>query len=393
MEELDTRFLIRIGRRWHWQPSASARKLGFGNIALGENAENAAKEADRLNRRVHAARTLAKQPPADESFQHLVDIYRGNGAFSIPPSREWIRLSSKTQKDYGSYLDRLVSIWGPCSVSSISAEAVRELRDQMAATPYVANYVLRVLGVVFSFAMERPKTFGVLSTNPAHVVSKFGVKDGVKSRQRYWSEQDEGSFTDIAKQRDWEIYVAHALLIYTGQRPEDVRAMTEDDYDGEKIKVTQQKTGTHVWIPAHRDLKALLAEHLAWRRAGGRIKGTILQTKRGLPFTERYFAERWDSLAVPAGIVDLKPVDETTGKRPRREKSNLQRRDLRRTAVVRLSEAGCTVPEIASITGHSIKTVETILATYHVRTYRQAQSAIAKLEAAQTKNDGRLKDV
>ncbi len=33
----------------------------------------------------------------------------------------------------------------------------------------------------------------------------------------------------------------------------------------------------------------------------------------------------------------------------------LRFQDLRRTAVVRLTEAGCTDPEIAAITGHSLE--------------------------------------
>ncbi len=34
--------------------------------------------------------------------------------------------------------------------------------------------------------------------------------------------------------------------------------------------------------------------------------------------------------------------------------------DLRGTAVTMLAEAGCTTPQIAAITGHSLKTVTTI---------------------------------
>ena len=60
--------------------------------------------------------------------------------------------------------------------------------------------------------------------------------------------------------------------------------------------------------------------------------------------------------------------------------AGLQRRDLRRTAVVRLAESGCEVPLIAAITGHSLKTAETILDTYFVPTYPMAQAAITKLE-------------
>jgi len=54
-------------------------------------------------------------------------------------------------------------------------------------------------------------------------------------------------------------------------------------------------------------------------------------------------------------------------------------KDCRDTAVVRLTEAGCTPFEIASITGHSLKTVTTILRHYFVPTATIADNAIAKL--------------
>ncbi|SEM02487.1 hypothetical protein SAMN04515666_106506 [Bosea lupini] len=47
-----------------------------------------------------------------------------------------------------------------------------------------------------------------------------------------------------------------------------------------------------------------------------------------------------------------------------------------------LAEAGCTVPEIASITGHSLKTVNTILEKYLSRTRALAEAAMAKFENA-----------
>ena len=53
---------------------------------------------------------------------------------------------------------------------------------------------------------------------------------------------------------------------------------------------------------------------------------------------------------------------------------------LRGTAVTRLAEAGCTEAEIASITGHSVKSVGAILDRYLARTKGLALSAIEKLE-------------
>ena len=59
---------------------------------------------------------------------------------------------------------------------------------------------------------------------------------------------------------------------------------------------------------------------------------------------------------------------------------HLQARDLRRTAAVRLAEAGATAPEIAAVTGHSIDRTERILEVYVPRTKAMATATITKLE-------------
>ncbi len=58
----------------------------------------------------------------------------------------------------------------------------------------------------------------------------------------------------------------------------------------------------------------------------------------------------------------------------------LQARDLRRTAAVRLAEASCTPIEIAAITGHSIERTRQILETYVPRTDPMGRNAVAKWE-------------
>ena len=55
--------------------------------------------------------------------------------------------------------------------------------------------------------------------------------------------------------------------------------------------------------------------------------------------------------------------------------------DLRGTAVTRLALAGCTVPQIAPITGHSLRDVHSILDAHYLdRDPALAESAIRKLE-------------
>ena len=54
-----------------------------------------------------------------------------------------------------------------------------------------------------------------------------------------------------------------------------------------------------------------------------------------------------------------------------------QRRDLRRTGIVRLAEAGATTPQIAAISGHAIDYCQRIIDTYLPR---RTEVAVAGME-------------
>lgn len=88
----------------------------------------------------------------------------------------------------------------------------------------------------------------------------------------------------------------------------------------------------------------------------------ILTTKTGRPWKARWFKAQWEKASADAGITDL------------------HFHDLRGTAVTMLSEAGCTIPQIASITGHSLKTVTKILDKYLARTRALAGEAVTLFE-------------
>jgi len=63
----------------------------------------------------------------------------------------------------------------------------------------------------------------------------------------------------------------------------------------------------------------------------------ILTTKTGRSYSKRYLAQQWEKTCKAAGIVDL------------------HFHDIRGTTVTMLAEAGCTLPEIVSITGHTLR--------------------------------------
>ena len=62
-----------------------------------------------------------------------------------------------------------------------------------------------------------------------------------------------------------------------------------------------------------------------------------------------------------------------------RAKVDAHARDLRRTAMVRMAKAGATVPQIASVSGHSIEATQRILETYLPRNRDLGEIAIPRL--------------
>ena len=124
-------------------------------------------------------------------------------------------------------------------------------------------------------------------------------------------------------------------------------------------RLRQSKTGKRVTIPVGAPLKALLD-------AMSRRAVTILTTTEGTTWTSDGFRTTWRKTCVAAGLIA-----------PKRRGPTFH--DIRGTAVTRLALAGCTVPEIATITGHSLRDVEIILdAHYLSRDGGLAESAVAK---------------
>ena len=96
-------------------------------------------------------------------------------------------------------------------------------------------------------------------------------------------------------------------------------------------------------MPCTKTLKSTL--DAAYRRAA-----VILTTKTGRSYSKRYLAQQWEKTCKAAGIVDL------------------HFHDIRGTTVTMLAEAGCTLPEIVSITGHTLRRAQDILDKYLART-------------------------
>ena len=104
-----------------------------------------------------------------------------------------------------------------------------------------------------------------------------------------------------------------------------------------------------------------------------RVSPLILCTSTGRSFKKRYFSACWDRAMHEAGLeaITLPGIAEPV---------KLHFHDLRGTTVTLLSEAGCNEQQIATITGHALKTVHQILERYLARTKGLADQAIENFE-------------
>ncbi|AWI91798.1 hypothetical protein C0214_21280 [Methylobacterium sp. DM1] len=169
-----------------------------------------------------------------------------------------------------------------------------------------------------------------------------------------------------------ELQRALIIALHTGQRQGDILRLPWSAYDGSAITLRQGKSARGgrvaplVTIPCTQALRRMLD-------GMERRSPLILTTKTGRVLQKRYFARLWEQASVEAGVgsIALPGLDEPVA---------LHFHDLRGTAVTMLSEAGCSPQQIATITGHSLKTVTVILDRYLARTRALADQAIFNWE-------------
>jgi integrase len=173
-----------------------------------------------------------------------------------------------------------------------------------------------------------------------------------KPRDRIWSDDEVARWMVAARSEDHHMTTAFLILQFTAQRPGDALAMTWSRYSGSAIRLRQQNTGALLDVPVH----PVLRDHLD----GLSRTGLMIVEYRSRPVRYHNFNDRFRRISLRAGI-------------------DAQARDLRRTAMIRMAEAGATTPQIASVSGHSIESTQKILDTYLPRNRDLAEIAISRL--------------
>jgi integrase len=271
-------------------------------------------------------------------------------------SSKFLGLAARTRADYAKQIRVIEEKLGDFQLDDLADRRTRGAfqawRDGLAVgskgqgSRRQADYAYAVLALILAWARNR----GLISINPCERGGRLYV---AKRADKVWTDADEDAFLASAPKH---LHLALLLALWTGQRQGDLLRLPWSAYDGETIRLKQSKRGRRVAVPVGKPLKAALD-------ATERKSPVILLTLDGTPWTSGGFSASWRKACARAKIVGL------------------TFHDLRGTAVTRLAVAGASVAEIATVTGHSLSDVRTILdSNYLHRDPALGVSAIRKLE-------------
>jgi len=237
---------------------------------------------------------------------------------------EFRDLKASTQKVRRNIIERFRQDYGGQLLKGLRRRHIVDIIGARAKTPEAANNLLKVLKVVFDYAVS----LEMIDNNPA-----VGVK-GYRSRSdgfQVWTETEVAQFAARHPVKS-RAGLALALLLYTMQRVSDVVRMgwqhvTVDDEGNSWLRVEQQKTGTRLQIPMHPELEAALA-------AVPRTNMTFLMSERGAPLTANGFGNWFGKQCDLAGLPGLTA------------------HGLRKLGLTLLANALCTNEQIKAFGGH-----------------------------------------
>jgi integrase len=295
----------------------------------------------------HAAISARVTPPPG-MLKTIITQFQQSQAFH--------KLADSSRKAYVAHIRSIEREFGDLPLAALSDPRTRgvfrEWRDKIALTSQrQADYRWSVLARILSWALSG----GLIPANPCERGGR--VYCGSRA-DKVWSHDDE---THFLKSAGAHLHLPLLLALWTGQRQGDLLKLPWSGYYGTHIRLRQSKTNRRVVIPVGAPLKVALDA-----AAKSKCSPVILTNSEGKPWTSDGFRCSWRKACAAAGIVGL------------------TFNDLRGTAVTRLALAEATEAEIATITGHSLHDVRSILDSHYLhRDPALATSAIRKLEESE----------
>jgi integrase len=302
----------RDGRVHHYFRRAGYRRTRLPG--LPGSAEFMAAYAAALDAAMTPIGAVTRSKPGSVSAA-IASYYASTAFKNLAPSSQVVRKA---------VLEAFRRDHGDMPIRFMPRKFVEALLDGM--TPTAARNWFKAIRALVGHGI----TAGMLRDDPTLAIKLRPTKGSFHT----WTEEEIAQFAAAFPIGSRE-RLALALGLYSGQRRGDVIRMGRQHIRNGMLHVKQQKTGAVLAIPVHAELDTVLAA-----TPGHQL--TFLTTLRGKPFDGKTFTQ-WFAVACDrAGLS-----------------AECTFHGLRKAACRRLAEAGCTVHEIAAISGHkTLKEIE-----------------------------------
>lgn len=254
-----------------------------------------------------------KKTPSRTSWGNLIKEYRASPQFK--------RLKPQTKQRYELNFSRILDKNADKDIRATSRQAIRAFHAAYSETPAQADKLVIIFRLLLNFARVELEW---IDRNVAEGIELHGPT----TRTEAWPQEAQKRFLNGCESLGEDNARTMFMLgIGTGQRAGDLLAMEWAHYDGEYIRLVQEKTGTRltVYCPAR------LREYLdALPRTGKHILARNLTEP--LTYSQAHKA-----------VMRVRKATGLEGYRIH---------GWRATAAVELREAGNDLADIAAITGH-----------------------------------------
>lgn len=367
-------------------PGARERYLGFKGQDLRHDdgtwftLDQARAFSDVKHQEILSQRKIGRRlrtPPVarGRAVQDLWEAYQRSDKFKA--------LAPSSQVSYRKWIKPLEAeaVW-LAPVASLDPVILKGLHERVKAARGLAMANSMISALSASLVWGRlhgwlPKVHGQIMSNPA---SQLDL-ESLPPRIRIGTDEEIRALVDAAD-RTMSGGVAlsavgDAVLLgfFSGQRKKDVLEFVPGRSANSRIELVQSKTKALVSIPMHPRLSERMAQARKRREAAAvTVPQIVVNAYLGRAYQGGTFTSHFQ--AVRAAAVAGDPAK---GIAPCPSLADFTFPDLRDTAVTWHARAGCTVPEIASISGHSLRSIHSILKHYLALDEHLADNAVAKL--------------
>lgn len=263
-----------------------------------------------------------KKQAAKTSWGALIEDYRR--------SDRWANLKHRTRQDYEPVLAYLIETNGNRDMTMVTRKDAIAAQRANAHRIRFANYIVQIMSVLCEHAID----IGWMTANP--VKGTRHLKTPVEKKQEHvtWPNWAVDLWRAEAGEQEQLIF---EMGVGSVQRPGDLPDFDWGDYDGENLRLRQNKTDVPLLLPCTPELKAALDRAKAALPFAPMPTRPILTLDSGERMSYRRMAEKM--------LVERK--------RLKVEAYDLHA--LRYRGIKELAWAGCDDDEIASYSGHTTK--------------------------------------